>query len=164
MEPIVPLISSSVSGPLAAKHLPRLWLKIVLHAVGRLPEGYRHGSGGLDEVTLTGLGIDAPTFIGYVESELPSYPQCEAWVRAHATNIGAAAIAEHNALVDGAVKSPEAAAGVPATSGRRGSDFRRRRRAQRPRRLVRRRTPRHPGRTLTGRLTARGTDRMFDWA
>jgi hypothetical protein len=45
-----------------------------------------------------------------VESELPSYPQCEAWVRAHATNIGAAAIAEHNALVDGAVKSPEAAA------------------------------------------------------
>jgi hypothetical protein len=110
MEPIVPLISSSVSGPLGAKHLPRLWLKIVLHAAGRLPEGYRHGSGGLDEVTLTGLGIDAPAFIGYLESEMPSYQQCEAWVRAHAANIGPAALAEHNARIDGATKPPASAA------------------------------------------------------
>jgi hypothetical protein len=110
MEPIVPLISSSVSGPLGAKHLPRLWLKIVLHGAGRLPEGYRHGVGGLDELTLNNLGIDAPAFIGYLESELPSYQDCEAWVRAHAANIGAAAIAEHNALIDAAKKPPDSAA------------------------------------------------------
>jgi len=109
MEPIVPLISSSVSGPLGAKHLPRLWLKIILHAAGRLPEGYRHGSGGLDELTLTDLGVDAPAFIGYLESEMPSYQQCEAWVRAHAGNIGAAALAEHNARVEAATKPPASA-------------------------------------------------------
>ncbi len=110
MEPIVPLISSSVSGPLGAKHLPRLWLKIILHAAGRLPEGYRHGSGGLDELTLIDLGIDPPAFIVYLESEMPTYRQCEAWVRTHAANIDPAAIAEHNARIDGATKSPESAA------------------------------------------------------
>ena len=48
-EPIVPVLSSSVMGPLGVKHLPRLWLKILLHACGRLPDGYRHGVGGFDE-------------------------------------------------------------------------------------------------------------------
>ena len=67
MEPIVPLISSTVAGPLGAMHLPRLWLKILLHAVGRLPEGYRHGEGGFDSLTISNLGIDGRELIAYVE-------------------------------------------------------------------------------------------------
>jgi Domain of unknown function (DUF5069) len=96
MEPIVPLISSSVMGPLGARHLPRLWLKILLHSAGRLPEGYRHGRGGFDEMTLDDLGIDADAFIAYIEREQPTYLALEAWVREHATKLDAASIAEHN--------------------------------------------------------------------
>ena len=100
MEPIVPLISSSVMGPLGARHLPRLWLKILLHSVGRLPEGYRHGQGGFDEMTLNDLGIDAEAFVAYIESEQPTYLQLEAWVREHATKLDADSLAEHNRKIE----------------------------------------------------------------
>jgi len=95
-EPIVPLISSSVMGPLGVLHLPRLWLKILLHARGRLAEGYRHGNGGLDETTCVDLGIDVDALVHYIETELPDYLQLEAWVREHATNLDATSVAAHN--------------------------------------------------------------------
>ena len=109
MEKIVPLISSSVAGPLGARHLPRLWLKILLHAAGRLPEGYRHGEGGFDETTMQNLGIEPKPFIEYVERSKPSYLELEAWVRAHAARLDAASIAAHNAYVV-AREKPDAAA------------------------------------------------------
>jgi hypothetical protein len=109
MEPIVPLISSSVAGPLGARHLPRLWLKILLYAVGRLPEGYRHGHGGFDSMTLEGLGIDADAFIAFIERERPTYLACESWVRGHATKIDAASIAAHNRAIAERDKPEEAA-------------------------------------------------------
>jgi hypothetical protein len=86
-EEIVPLISSSVAGPLGIRHLPRLWLKILLHASGRLPEGYRHGVGGFDELLTGSLGIDNAGFVAYIENEKPSYLQLEAWVKEHARNL-----------------------------------------------------------------------------
>jgi hypothetical protein len=95
-EEIVPLISSSVMGPLGVAHLPRLWLKILLHACGRLPEGYRHGSGGMDEALCIDLGIDGAALVRYVETELPDYLQLEAWVREHAAKLDAASVAAHN--------------------------------------------------------------------
>lgn len=96
MESIVPLISSSVVGPLGVRHLPRLWLKILLYSAGRLPEGYKHGRLGFDEMTLEDLGIDADAFIAYIETEQPTYLALEAWVHEHATKLDAASIAEHN--------------------------------------------------------------------
>ena len=48
---MIPLISGAENGPLGIVHLPRLWLKMRAHAVGVLPEGYRHGNGGTDERT-----------------------------------------------------------------------------------------------------------------
>jgi hypothetical protein len=99
MEKIVPAISSSVHGPLGACHLPRLWLKIVLHAVGRLPDGYRHGEGGFDGMTIENLGLDAQSFVDYLETERPSYLACEAWVRAHATKLDADSLAAHNRMI-----------------------------------------------------------------
>ncbi len=96
MEAIVPLISSSVTGPLGATHLPRLWLKILLHACGRLPEGYRHGSGGSDEATCVNLGIDGEALVRYIETEKPDYLALESWVRERATKLDADSIAAHN--------------------------------------------------------------------
>jgi hypothetical protein len=95
-ECIVPLISSSVTGPLGIVHLPRLWLKILLHAAGRLPEGYRHGVGGFDERLCTNLGIDRDAFIAYVETTKPGYLALEDWVREHATKLDAQSIEAHN--------------------------------------------------------------------
>jgi hypothetical protein len=96
MEPIYPLISSSVKGPLGVCNLPRVWLKILLFACGRLPEGYRHGEGGFDQLTIENLGLDRAAFIAYIENEKPDYQQLEAWVREHATKLDAASIAAHN--------------------------------------------------------------------
>jgi hypothetical protein len=99
MEPIYPLISSSVKGPLGACHLPRLWLKILLFACGRLPEGYRHGEGGFDEFTTDNLGLDRDAFVAYIENEKPDYQQLEAWVREHGTKLDTASIAAHNEAI-----------------------------------------------------------------
>jgi len=98
MEKIVPVISTTTVGPLGIAHLPRLWLKVLLHYTGRLPEGYRHGTGGSDERTLDDLGIDRDTFLAFMEAELPSYLECEAWVRKHATKLDPETIAEHNEI------------------------------------------------------------------
>ena len=84
---IVPLISSSVAGQLGIAHLPRLWLKILLHARGRLPEGYRHGHGGFDEFLCERLGIDPDALIAYIETELPDYLALEAWVTKNARDL-----------------------------------------------------------------------------
>jgi len=96
LEEIVPLISSSVTGPLGIAHLPRLWLKILLYACGRLPEGYRHGSGGSDEATFVSLGIDGDAFIEFITSAKPDYLALETWVSEHATKLDPAAISAHN--------------------------------------------------------------------
>jgi hypothetical protein len=91
-----PVLSSSVKGPLGVAHLPRLWLKILLHASGRLPEGYRHGVGGFDEFLTTTLGIDRDAFVAYIETEKPDYLTLERWVREHATSLNDEAIAKVN--------------------------------------------------------------------
>jgi hypothetical protein len=96
---IVPLISSSVAGPLGAMHLPRVWLKILLHAEGRLPDGYRHGIGGFDELVCTNLGIDRDAFVAFIEQKKPTYLELEAWVRENASNVNAESIAAHNRAI-----------------------------------------------------------------
>ena len=96
---VVPILSSSAVGPLGVCHLPRMWLKILLHATGRLPSGYRHGTGGFDERTAANLGFDRDAFIEFVEKERPTYLECEAWVRAHAKHLDPETIRKHNDLV-----------------------------------------------------------------
>lgn len=95
-EEIVPLISSSVAGPLGIRHLPRLWLKILLYAAGRLPEGYRHGAGGFDELLTDSLGIDNARCVAYIESQKPGYLQLEAWVKENARNLTPESVAAFN--------------------------------------------------------------------
>jgi hypothetical protein len=102
-----PVVSSSVKGPLGVAHLPRLWLKILLFSQGRLPDGYRHGAGGFDEFLITTLGIDRDAFVAYVENEKPDYLTLERWVREHATNLNAGAIAKVNERVASADMNDE---------------------------------------------------------
>ncbi|MGH7706941.1 MAG: DUF5069 domain-containing protein [Vulcanimicrobiaceae bacterium] len=99
MEKIVPLISSTVAGPLGVLHLPRLWLKILLHAADALPEGYRHGTGGFDEFLCNNLGLEPAELIAFIATERPSYSQCEAWVKTHATKLDPESIAWHNIAI-----------------------------------------------------------------
>jgi hypothetical protein len=106
-EAIVPLISSSTVGPLGVMHLPRLWYKLLLHAKGKLPEGYRCGSGGFDEKLCDELGVPREAFIAYVEGELPDYPAVEAWVIANAKNLNDASIASFNTYVVERVLPPD---------------------------------------------------------
>ena len=96
---IAPAISSSVAGPLGILHLPRLWLKLVLHALGRLPEGYRAGVGGFDERLCEYLAIDREALVAYVSRELPSYGELERWVAANARDLSPQTIAAFNARI-----------------------------------------------------------------
>ncbi len=98
-EEVVPLISSSVTGPLGVMHLPRVWLKILLYAHGRLPEGYRHGAGGFDELLCVNLGVDREAFVAFIENEEPTYLQLESWVRENATNLTERSIVAHNRMI-----------------------------------------------------------------
>lgn len=94
---IVPLISGTEAGPLGIVHLPRLWLKLLLADAGRLPEGYRHGSGGTDEGVLDFLGISAKQILALIASEKPEYLELERWVRGHARDLSPEAIERFNA-------------------------------------------------------------------
>lgn len=77
---IVPHVSSDTSGPLGAKHLPRMWAKLSLAAAGRLPEDYDECGPGFDQMTLTGLGLDRQKTIDYIRTQKPNYVQFEQWV------------------------------------------------------------------------------------
>jgi len=96
---IVPLISSEVAGPLGLLHLPRLWLKALLLATDSLAEDWGCGPGGLDKRIAEYVGIDPGTFVPWIMKTFPTYPECEAWVRAHARSLDEAAIARSNAFL-----------------------------------------------------------------
>ncbi len=106
---IVPTSSTSVIGPLGIAHLPRLWQKLLLHACGRLPGGYRHGNGGFDALLCYRLGIEVPEMCAFVDREKPDYLAFEAWVETNARDLRPATVAALNArLRTGAL--PEAMA------------------------------------------------------
>ena len=100
MSSIVPTISSGTAGPLGVKHLPRLWQKASLDAVGKLHPDYPAAGQGYDQMTLDALGIDRQAFLDFVAAENPTYVACEAWVKENGT-LDAAKIETHNAGVDG---------------------------------------------------------------
>jgi hypothetical protein len=96
---IVPVISSEVQGPLGLMHLPRLWLKALLHATNSLAEDWGCGPGGLDKRIQDFVGIDPEAFVPGLLQKFPTYPECEAWVRAHARSLDDESIARSNAFL-----------------------------------------------------------------
>jgi hypothetical protein len=82
MSKFIPLISSGIAGPLGVLHLPRLWQKSSLEAVGKLHADYPGCGQGYDQMVLDGLGVDRAEFLAFIKDAKPSYPQAEAWVLA----------------------------------------------------------------------------------
>lgn len=110
---IVPLVSPTTAGPLGIKHLPRLWLKAVIHGAGALPSGWSSGptrivfangvprfervEGGLDPLTYEHIGLSMHDTCSYLLVSTPSYPDFERYVEARARKLDPASIAAHNA-------------------------------------------------------------------
>ena len=72
MSKIIPLISSGCAGPLGVLHLPRLWQKASLAAVGKDHPDYPALSPGYDHMVLIGLGIDIEAFRKFIADEKPT--------------------------------------------------------------------------------------------
>src|SRR5690606_38718827 len=81
MDKIVPLISSGTTGPLGILHLPRLWLKGLLGATGKLADGYKDIGPGYDHMVLQGLGIDPDKARAFIHEKKPTYLEFEEWVK-----------------------------------------------------------------------------------
>jgi hypothetical protein len=82
LEPIIPTVSSSSSGPVGLRHLPRLWIKALLNGVGALPDGYNSGCG-FDAYVSGQIGLDLDAAVTFIHRELPSYLAFENWVLPH---------------------------------------------------------------------------------
>ncbi len=80
MSKTIPLVSSGIAGPLGVLHLPRLWQKTSLDAVGKLHDDYPAIGAGYDQMVLDGLGLDKDAFSSYIKDSKPSYPQLEKWI------------------------------------------------------------------------------------
>lgn len=78
---IVPLISSGTAGPLGVLHLPRLWQKVSLECRGKLAAGYPGIGQGYDMMVISALGLKPDAVKSYIQSQKPSYPQFEAWIK-----------------------------------------------------------------------------------
>lgn len=123
MQRIVPLIGPTVAGPLGVKHLPRMWLKSVLSAAGLLWEGYFDNYRGFNQRVVDGLGLEPEPWFAFLAT-MPTYPQAEDYVRAHATSLNPASIAAINEHALHYLRPEEAAAVVRARVGIDDPDFR----------------------------------------
>src|SRR3954447_18178936 len=118
MNTYVPLISSGVAGPLGVLHLPRLWLKASLEAVGKLAPGYTGAGKGYDQMVIDGLGLNRDAVLDYIKKNKPTYPQFEAWVKQNGKKVDKASIESLNSAIrgynhdDGTRKSILGASGI----------------------------------------------------
>jgi hypothetical protein len=116
MERIVPLIGATVAGPLGVVHLPRMWYKGVLSAAGMLYDGYFDNYKGFNQRIVDGLGLEPDPWFAFLAT-MPTYPQTEDYVKAHATKLDAASIAAANESVLSHGRPEETAAPLRARVG-----------------------------------------------
>ncbi len=102
MSKFIPMISSGIAGPLGVLHLPRLWQKASLGAVGKLSDDYPACGKGYDQMVLDGLGINREEFLAFIADKKPSYPETEAWVLAKKSgSLDAEAVRKLNSAIAG---------------------------------------------------------------
>ncbi len=119
MSSIVPLISSGTAGPLGVLHLPRLWLKASLGAVGKLHADYPAIGAGYDQMVLDGLGIDKGEFEAFISSAKPSYIELENWIlEKKGGSLDQNAVDELNAAIAGYIHADETRAEILEAAGR----------------------------------------------
>jgi hypothetical protein len=113
MSTYVPLISSGTAGPLGVLHLPRLWQKVSLEAVGKLAPGYPGIGKGYDAMTIGALGLSEDAVRNYIKSNKPTYPQFEAWVKSQpGVKLDKATIYKHNQAILGYIHDDGTRTGI----------------------------------------------------
>jgi hypothetical protein len=118
MSTYVPLISSGTAGPLGVLHLPRLWQKVSLEAVGKLAPGYPGIGKGYDAMTLAALGLSENAARDYIKSNKPTYPQFEAWVKSQpGAKLDKASIYKHNQSILGYIHDDGTRNGILSANG-----------------------------------------------
>jgi hypothetical protein len=116
-ETLVPLISSSVAGPLGVLHLPRLWLKASLEARGKLAAGYPGIGQGYDMMVISALGLNADAVKKFITDSKPTYPQFEAWIRSQpGVNLTKANIHKLNVSIAGYIHTDDVRKGILAAN------------------------------------------------
>lgn len=119
MSKIVPLISSGVAGPLGVLHLPRLWEKASLEAVGKLHPDYPGAGKGYDQMVLDGLGLDRTEFLNYIKSSKPTYIQLESWILSKkGGSLDQAAVKKLNDAIKGYIHDDGTRKSILEASGR----------------------------------------------
>jgi hypothetical protein len=117
MSTYVPLISSGVAGPLGVLHLPRLWLKVSLEAVGKLAPGYPGIGQGYDMMTCSALGLDPEAVKQFIRDTKPTYPQFEAWVKSQpGVKLDKATLYKHNQAILGYIHADDVRKGILAAN------------------------------------------------
>ncbi len=117
MAKMIPLIGSSEAGPLGAIHLPRLWLKVSLSAKGALHDEYDECGAGFDQMVLDGLGVDRDAAVGFLKSNMPTYPEFEQWVvDQNGGSIDQSVIDASNAAISGYNHDDGTVAGISETA------------------------------------------------
>lgn len=116
-ETYVPMISSGTAGPLGLLHLPRLWQKLSLEAVGKLAPGYPGMGRGYDAMTCAALGLDEEAVQDFIKQKKPTYPEFEAWVQGNATSFTPEAVEKHNAAVRGYLHDDATRQGITSACG-----------------------------------------------
>jgi len=114
---IVPTISSGTAGPLGVVHLPRLWQKMCLGAVGKLADGYKNCGPGYDMMVLDALGVSQAALVEFVATKKPSYVEFEKFFADSATNLNADSIAQINAAITGYQHKDETRQSILAAVG-----------------------------------------------
>ena len=115
---IVPLISSSVAGPLGVLHLPRLWLKVSLEARSKLAAGYPGLGKGYDSMVCAALNLNPDSVKSFIASSRPTYPQFEAWIKQQpGVKLDKATLYKNNVAIMGYIHADETRAGILSASG-----------------------------------------------
>jgi hypothetical protein len=118
MSKIIPLISSSVSGPLGVQHLPRLWLKISLDNQGILCDGYPAVGAGFDSMVINGLGLNQKAVVSFIAQNKPTYPQFETWVKSQpGVKLDADSVSKLNQSIAGYIHDDETRESILSDSG-----------------------------------------------
>ncbi|GAC1541643.1 MAG: hypothetical protein NVS3B16_05500 [Vulcanimicrobiaceae bacterium] len=99
---VVPTISSKEAGPAGILHLPRLWSKLLIDSVDKLPDDYDACGDGFDAMTLKAVGVEKKDAIAFVQTRRPTYMQFEQWILAkNGGSVDQRRIREHNAAITG---------------------------------------------------------------
>lgn len=125
IEPQIPMVSSGQVGLSGIPHIPRMWAKAILNAVGALHPEWKTGIVcGFDKKMAETIGLDLVAAVNYINAELPNYLQFERWVLEQIGTPDAATVTKWVAGVAAMQKAEEMAAAECTECGVPGAGLR----------------------------------------